>query len=134
MTKISPELLNDTLNLVQLAREMALARGKEAQAEKLTPVEENLRNIVSSARQPKAEPHAGLMAQRDFQTLLNAVQSRPQTTQAADQADRNQIVKSMSAAGMADLDVARQMGITRDEVRLILSTGQKQDGTFEGLK
>jgi len=132
MTKITSELLNNTLNVVQLAREMALARGSDAQAEKLTPVAEDLRSIMSSARHPtETTSHAGLMEQSGFQKLLQAVQSQPQaertgsSTNAADATDRNQVVRAMSAAGMADMDIARHMGIARDEVRLILSIGQK---------
>jgi hypothetical protein len=141
MTRITPDLLNDTLNLIQLARETALARGKQEQAERLSPVVNNLRNLVGAARQQPAQPPIsnanpdqaqnsaaslvnGLMAQSDFQTLLNAVQSKPASVSPnTSPAERYQVISSMSAAGMPDVDIARHMGLTRDDVRMILNLG-----------
>jgi hypothetical protein len=171
MTRISPYLLNDTLSLVQLARETALAHGKQAQAERLTPVAENLRTLVSNSRQSQqTAPAAGIMAQSDFQTILAAlgggaqtaapasvqnssqgssIQSMAANTQSTttpanvtnttvkaysslqtnsginSSLERNQVVSAMSAAGMADVDIARQMGMARDEVHLILLSANR---------
>jgi hypothetical protein len=147
MTKIASDLLNDTLSLVQLARETALQRGNQAQAERLAPVADNLRSLVHTARRPGGEPAsavstakvasapagaasadaarpnptAGVMGQSDFQTLLQTVQAAQplRSAPAAGVSDRNQVVQSMASAGMADAEIARQMGMTRDEVRLI---------------
>ncbi len=127
MNRISPDLLYDTLNLVQLARETALARGNKAQAERLAPVAENLRDLVGTARQSQAPAAgSGQMAQPDFRTLLNAIQTTPaaNTTPTTSGLERNQIISAMSEAGMAEIDIARQMGITREEVRLIASLGK----------
>ncbi len=49
---IIPGLLNDTYNLVQLARESALVQGKASQASKLTPVVDDLKNLVKTSNQP----------------------------------------------------------------------------------
>jgi len=131
MTKITPTLLNDTLSLVQLARETALAGGKADQAKRLSPVVDDLRTLVTQAREPQsARPAAaptGILAQDDFRTLLAASSkqvSHPiaaNTGSSGDAVERNQIVSAMSSGGMSDLDIARQMGITREEVQLILS-------------
>ncbi|HEC61852.1 MAG TPA: hypothetical protein ENI27_06310 [bacterium] len=141
MTNITPVLLSDTLILIQLAQETARVQGQQEQAERLTPVVDGLRTLVSKARESTSlAPAAGLMAQDDFQTLLAAVQAQPQNASAipaqleSSMTDRTQIVQAMSAGGMADVDIARQMGTTRDEVRLILSIGQKRNKTMEVLK
>ena len=126
---IIPGLLSDTLNLVQLARETALAQGKNAQAKKLSPVVEDLKGLVQTSREaPVPSNPTGLMAQSDFQTLLSAaksVNSSQRVMPSANIADRNQMVRAMSSSNMLDVDIARQMGMTRDEVRLILSVGGK---------
>ena len=123
MSKISPDLLTDTLNLVQLARETALARGKKSQAERLAPVADNLRTLVTNTRQStSASGSSGVMQQSDFKTMLAAAQASPRLSvqPLSSSLERNQIVNSMSAAGMTELDIARQMGLTRDEVRMIV--------------
>ncbi len=130
MPKITPNLLNDTLNVVALAREMALTRGGQAQAERLTPVVDGLRDVVNTARalsQPPA-PSAptqptGVLAGDDFQALLAASQAAnpaaPTTTSAP--TDRGQVAAAMAAGGMGEVDIARHLGATREEVRLMLS-------------
>jgi len=124
---VIPGLLNDTLNLVQLARETALAQGKNAQAKKLSPVVEDLKGLVHNNHPATSQNKpSGMMAQNDFQTLLNAAKSgnaSQRVLPSANIAERNQMVRSMSAGNMLDVDIARQMGMTRDEVRLILSVG-----------
>ncbi len=132
MNRINPSLLSDTLNLVQLARETALAGGKAEQARRLSPVVDDLRTLVSQSRETQSvktssAPSTGLMAQSDFQTLLAASAKQnthpvaATTSVSTGAAERNQIVSAMSAGGMSDLDIARQMGIAREEVQLILS-------------
>lgn len=132
MNRINPSMLNDTLNLVQLARETALAGGKAEQARRLSPVVDDLRSLVSQSReaQPAKTTNAsasGLMAQSDFRTLLAATSKQAAhpaavpATSSASGAERNQIISAMSAGGMSDLDIARQMGIAREEVQMILS-------------
>ena len=136
-------LLNDTYNLVQLARESALAQGRQAQAEKLTPVVDHLKTLVNQNNSgPKpltsvesnakttgsiAPAASGLVGQSDFQTLLNAaksVQSNQRTVTPANVAERNQMVRSMAASNMMDVDIARSLGMTREEVRLVLSVAK----------
>jgi hypothetical protein len=135
MTKISSDLLKDTFNLVQLARETALARGNTAQAEKLGPVAQKMRSIAETSRQQPASgprptqgppPSGGILGQSDFQALLAVTQSTPrQEPGAAASLERNGVVAAMASAGMAELDIARYLGITRDEVRMILASGAR---------
>jgi hypothetical protein len=125
MDKISPTLLNDTLKLVQLARETARAQGSNQQAEKLEPVVEKLQNLVND-KTSKPAASQGLMGQSDFQILLNASQNKSseQQTQAVSTSsveDRNHMVSAMASGGMSDVDIARQFGMTREEVKMILN-------------
>lgn len=132
MTKISSDLLSDTLSLLQLARETALARGNRVQAERLSPVTDNLRTLVTNTRQ-SATPSTGasVMFQPDFKTILSAMQSpaKPVAQAMTTALERNQIVSGMSSAGMSELDIARQMGLTRDEVRMILKLNTTAQNT-----
>ncbi len=122
MSKITPNtLLTDTLNVIALARATALARGGQAQAERLGTVADGLRDVAqreTSSNAPAAAP-SGVLAQSDFQSLLAATQAAPATGAGA--ADRGQVISAMSAGGMGELEIARQLGMTREEVRLMLA-------------
>ncbi len=130
-------LLNDTYRLIQLARESALAQGKQAQVNKLSPVVDELKSLVNPPKETGkslpantsvAPAASGMMVQSDFQALLNASKSASPTqsiSQGNNIAERNQIVRSMAASNMMDVDIARSLGMTREEVRMILSVGGK---------
>ncbi len=139
---IRPGLLNDTYQLVQLARESALAQGKQAQVDKLSPVVQDLKSLVNNTQETQPvtapthpdkivqspAPATGMMGQSDFQELLNAAQTAPAYQNMASStgiAERNQMVRSMAAGNMLDVEIARSMGISREEVHLILSIGGK---------
>ncbi len=128
MTNSIPGLLTDTLNLVSLARETALVMGKENQAKKLTPVVEELRSVVTTSQnQTTPTQPTGMMQQNDFQTLLNAAQQTNPTQRTIpnlDIGERNMIVRAMASGNMPDVDIARQLGMTRDEVSLVLNVGK----------
>jgi hypothetical protein len=135
MTNSIPGLLSDTLNLVSLARETALVMGKENQAKKLTPVVEELRSVVSTAKNPPSstEP-VDVMAQSDFQTLLSAAKTTTPSERNIPTlaiGERNMIVKAMAEGNMQDVDIARQLGMTRDEVRLVLNVGKVSSTSTE---
>jgi hypothetical protein len=127
MTSINPGLLTDTLNLVQLARETALAKGKQEQAKRLSPVVNELKNLAAN-RPDAALPPAlsSTMAQSDFSTLLAVTKKAPaQPAQAMAGNDRNRMVLAMAGGNMAEKDIARQLGMTTDEVRMVVSANQK---------
>jgi hypothetical protein len=128
MEKISPTLLNDTLRLVQLARETAKLQGSQQQAEKLEPVVEKLQTLVNKDKPQKTPAPTGILGQSDFQTMLNVTRSKPTEQSASTSApsassieDRNRMVGAMSSGGMNDVDIARQLGMTRDEVRMVIN-------------
>ncbi len=129
MTRISGNLLNDTLHLVALAREAALAQGSAGQAQRLEPIEKELRALVTAEQDPERPvAPSGTLAQADFQVLLDATRRGPQAPDpAGDQADRAQVAAAMAAGGMSQVDIARHLGITRQEVRLILGVQARNE-------
>ncbi len=71
MERIQNNLLSDTLNLVQLARETARIRGSQQQAEKLAPVVSQLKTLVTQQNETQSTQPTGILAQDDFQSLLS---------------------------------------------------------------
>lgn len=120
MEKIQNNLLNDTYNLVQLARETARMRGSQKQAEKLSPVVDQLKTLVTQQRDVAPNKPTGILAQDDFQSLM-AVQKSPSSNSLTDAKERNQAITAMASGGMNDLDIARQMGMPRNEVRMVIN-------------
>jgi len=122
MEKINNSLLNDTLKLMQLAREAARQRGVKDQANQLDPVIDRLQTLANPGSEKTEERPAGVLAQSDFKLLMQVVNNE-QTNQSPIQnlQERNKMVNSMSAGGMSELDIAKYLGITRDEVRTILN-------------
>jgi hypothetical protein len=131
----SSDLLQDTLNLVHLARETAIARGKSEQAERLAPVVNDLKKAVTVAQEPPVNTsRSNIMAQNDFRALFDALgnsdqQSPSRTTNSS---ERNQVVVAMSAGGMGEIDIARQMGMSRDEVRTLVQIASQKNKTNPG--
>jgi hypothetical protein len=136
MTSINPGLLTDTLNLVQLARETALAKGKQEQAQRLSPVVDGLKSLAANRQDAVAPPAPGsTMAQSDFGTLLAISKKAPaQPAQAMAGNDRNRMVLAMAGGNMAEKDIARQLGMTTDEVRMVVSANQKSQASAEVKK
>jgi hypothetical protein len=135
MNNIPKVSLEDTLYLIQMMRETALSKGQNAQANRLTPVESEIRGLVTNNRQsnpastPTPPPASGILGQSDFQKLLEVSQNRAPGAQPVSSThavlERNRMIQAMSAANMSEIDIARQFGVTRDEVSLILSVQQK---------
>ncbi len=131
MSRISSSMLSNTLNLVALAREAALASGKPTQAEDLGPAEQGLRAAADTARRPAPATPAldgglqTLLALRPptVPTQTAAVTQTGAMTQAA---DRLGAAQAMSAGGMSELDIARHLGASREEVQLWLNVGKKR--------
>lgn len=132
MSSISRVSLEDTLNLIQLARETALARGKETQASLLVPVMKEMRTLAATHRtveRPMIAPSNDILGQSDFRRLLEVTQSRmqpdPQAQELKSAMERNRLIVAMSDGAMADVEIAKQFGITREEVRLVLSVNER---------
>jgi hypothetical protein len=122
--------LEDSLYVLQLARETALAQNRQVQAKRMMPVVEEMRNLATSVPQSTSTPPStGVMGQSDFKTLLNVSQERvnqsQNVTSTASMMDRNRLIGAMAEADMSDMDIARQFSMTREEVQLVLSVQQK---------
>jgi hypothetical protein len=122
--------LEDSLYVLQLAREAALAKNRQAQANRMDPVVEEMRGLVANSRQSQASaPAGGMMGQSDFQALLDVAKSRHGQATSVDSVasamERNRLIGAMSEADMSELDIARQFSMSREEVQLILSVQQK---------
>ena len=129
MSNIPKVSLEDSLYVLQLARETALAQNRQAQAKRMMPLVDEMQSLVSNPPQPSAiPPSTGVMGQSDFKTLLTVTQSRVNQTATVDSTaaimDRNRLIGAMSEANMSDVDIARQFSITRDEVQLVLNIQQ----------
>ena len=147
---ISRVSLDDTLHLIQLMRETALAKGRQAQANRLDPVVDEMRDLAKTAgaaAQPSAPSSAGILGQSDFKKLLEVSQSKagaaltgypavqPSASGSlASTLERNRLVASMAAAKMSDVEIARQFGMSRDEVRLILNVQNTSKSSDEVIK
>jgi len=137
MTRISSVLLDDTLKLIQLARETARIQGQSNQAEQLKPLVEQLKTLTSDAREIKSNnstaPAGGVLQQNDFKTLLSKIQNHsssptPAVSGIAPQSgERSHMVIAMASGGMSHLDIARQMGMTLEEVNNIVTLHTKKD-------
>ena len=139
MSNIPRVSLEDSLYVIQLARETALAQNRQAQANRMMPVVEQMRSLVSTPPQSTAiPPSTGVMGQSDFKTLLNVTQSRVSQTPTVDSTstvmDRNRLIGAMSQANMTDVDIARQFSISREEVQLVLNVQQKNRIYGDGIR
>jgi hypothetical protein len=54
------------------------------------------------------------------------------STQASSALERNRVIVAMAGGSMSDIDIARQMGMTREEVRLVLNVNQRTKTSSEG--
>jgi hypothetical protein len=130
MNSIPKVSLEDSLYVLQLARETALAQNRQAQAKRMTPLVEEMRGLVANPPQSTSTPPTtGMMGQSDFRTLLNISQAKVNQTQTVDVTssvlERNRLIGAMSEANMSEVDIARQFSITSEEVQLVLSFQQK---------
>lgn len=129
MTNISRVSLEDSLYVLQLARETALAQNRQTQAKRMGPLVEEMRGLVANPPQTTTPPSTGVMGQTDFKTLLNISQEKATQPQSVDSVssvlERNRLIGAMSEANMSDVDIARQFSMSREEVQLILSAQQK---------
>ena len=130
MSNISKVSLEDSLYVLQLARETALAQNRQAQAKRMMPLVEGMQSLISAPAQTlTTPPSTGVMGQSDFKTLLNVTQTRVNQTQSAGMTtsinDRNHLIGAMSEANMSEVDIARQFSISREEVQLVLNIQQK---------
>jgi DNA-directed RNA polymerase specialized sigma subunit len=128
-------LLNDTINLFSLAREVALEQGDREKAERLATVINQLRQVSPNNSQaksnlPKDASNAPMEVRRDSSMVE---QSNPLPLGAPSINDRNRMILVLSAGGMTDIEIAKQLGITQEEVRIILRLSQPRSSSLETL-
>jgi hypothetical protein len=131
MTNISRVSLEDSLYVLQLARETALAQNRQTQANRMGPLVEQMRGLVANPPQTTTPPSTGVMGQTDFKTLLDISQAKASQTQSVVEStssalERNRLIGAMSEANMSDVDIARQFSMSREEVQLVLSFQQRK--------
>lgn len=132
MTNIPRVSLEDSLYVIQLARETALAQNRQTQAKRMAPLVEEMRGLVANPPQAAAgspTPATGVMGQSDFQTLLNVSQAKIHQSQTVESTasvlERNRLIGAMAEANMSDVDIARQFSMTREEVQLALEVQKR---------
>ena len=130
MSSIPKISLEDSLYVLQLARETALAQNRQTQAKRMGPLVEEMRGLVANPPQTTTPPSTGVMGQTDFKTLLNISQEKSTQSQSVDSVssvlERNRLIGAMSEANMSDVDIARQFSMSREEVQLVLSFQQRK--------
>jgi DNA-binding CsgD family transcriptional regulator len=126
MANISSEMLHNTLHVLSLARQTAINQGKEQEADQIAPVENRLRHLVDqSAEVDQPEAAAPLLRNSDFQHLLEVKRKSGPSHPTGGEQDRNQIIQSMASAGMSEMEIARQMGMTSEEVEMIVKLSRR---------
>ncbi len=137
MDRMISDLLNDTLNVVQLARQASLACGNADRAGKLSSIAEGLHKVVSNANSnPSSSSTAQDQAFDDDKFLIfqKSIESKqhPGRNNAStsfynstiSNVERASMVMAMVSGGMDEMGIARQLGMTRDEIRGLLSLNQ----------
>jgi phage terminase small subunit len=70
-----------------------------------------------------------VLGQADFKQLLEISQEKVNAAEASQNSvsitERNRLVKAMSSAEMSSLDIARQMGMSREEVDMVVNASPK---------
>jgi hypothetical protein len=122
--------LEDTFHMVQLAREAALASGRQAQADALIPLIDQIRNLIASERnaakpQPANGGAADMFTEPAFQQLIGLNNQLAAGEPGVSAVDRNQLIQVFAEAGISTLDIARRLEMTREEVNLVIESGRK---------
>jgi ribosome-interacting GTPase 1 len=115
-------LMNDTLHLMQLAQETARRSGNTQQADKLDPVVNQFKELINREMESASIDSNSGDTTTSFQKILstsNGVQNQRNAQLSLN--DRNRMITSLSEGGMSDVQIARELNITRDEVRLVLN-------------
>ena len=122
LPKTSPEMLDATYNLMALAHETAMACGKESQAAELADLVANLRSIAMSA----AARDSGVVQDprdSDFEKLLRMEATSLDQTADLSVRSKMQSAQILARQGVSEINIARKLGVSREEVRLILTVG-----------
>jgi hypothetical protein len=129
---VNTNLLSDTLNVVQIAHETALRKGNSTQANRMEPVVEKLRSILTKERSSAPVETSGVLKESSFQTLmaLKEKQVNGQISSTIPIEEKQSIVTALASGGMSETDIAKQLGIARDEVRMIVNLSEMNSNSW----
>jgi transcription initiation factor IIE alpha subunit len=132
---INTNLLSDTLNVVQIAQETALRRGNEAQANKMQPVVEKLRSILTKERSAAPIEPSSELKESSFKTLMSLKEQQLDGTITSNipVEEKHKIVNALASGGMSETDIAKQLGVARDEVRMIVNLSEMSPTTWRSV-
>ena len=135
MIGINTNLLSDTLNVVQIAQETALRRGNDAQANKMQPVVDKLRSILTKERSAAPIEPSSEMKESSFKTLMSLKEQQLDGTVSSSipVEEKHKIVNALASGGMSETDIAKQLGVARDEVRMIVNLSEMNSTTWRSV-
>ncbi len=119
-------MLNDTINFISLAREVALDHGEKEKAERLTKVISHLQQIIASTSEVKQNSsNQSPIDPKNFSDTLTQIQQITHIPQGINSInERTRAILTMSAGGMTEIEIAKQLGISQEEVSLTLRLSQ----------
>jgi transcription initiation factor IIE alpha subunit len=126
MIGVNTNLLSDTLHVVQIAQETAIRRGKDATADRMQPVVEKLRSLLTKERSAAPIEPSGVLKESSFKTLMTLKEKQldGQVSSSIPVEEKHRIVNALASGGMGETDIAKQLGIARDEVRMIVNLSE----------
>jgi DNA-binding NarL/FixJ family response regulator len=135
MIGINSNLLSDTLNVVQIAQETALRRGNDVQANKMQPVVDKLRSILTQERSAAPIEPSSEMKESSFKTLMALKEQQVDGTISSNMPveEKHKIVTALASGGMSETDIAKQLGVARDEVRMIVNLSEMNSTTWRSI-
>jgi transcription initiation factor IIE alpha subunit len=135
MIGINTNLLSDTLNVVQIAQETSLRRGNEVQANKMQPVVDKLRSILTKERSAAPIEPSSELKESSFKTLMALKEQNLDGLISSKMPveEKHQIVTALASGGMSETDIAKQLGVARDEVRMIVNLSEMNSTTWRSV-
>jgi DNA-binding NarL/FixJ family response regulator len=132
---INTNLLSDTLNVVQIAQETALRKGNEVQANKMQPVVDKLRSILTQERSAAPIEPSSVMKESSFRTLMSLKEQKQDGNISSNLPveEKHKIVSALASGGMSETDIAKQLGVARDEVRMIVNLSEMNSTTWRSV-
>jgi hypothetical protein len=123
---VNTNLLSDTLHVMQIAQETALRRGKDSTATRMEPVVEKLRSILTKERSAAPVEPSSVLKESSFKTLMKLKEKQfdGQVSSSIPVEEKQKIVTALASGGMGETDIAKQLGIARDEVRMIVNLSE----------
>lgn len=126
-------MLNDTLSFISLAREVALDRGDYERAQRLEKVIHQLQQVAVQTSHKPSNPPQELPSRSENTSFPTSPLQRIYEPGIPTINDRNRMVLTMTAGGMSEVEIAKQLGITLEEVRIVLKLSQTRRQTLDAI-